>query len=176
MREVVPTWRNRCEDHGPGISLLPSNVGALISGMRRSAAAQHDSRQCLQARGRAARHSTPWVSGLFLAALAFLPIRRLCQRPRGRPRGTDQAGAARCAHRWTVRSQQGFVARGSEGGKKQAHTGEGRAWMGEAIYRPGEERKINTRNQATLHCLQQAYSDPAQVPHRSADNKAGSLS
>jgi hypothetical protein len=29
--------------------------------------------------------------------------------------------------------------------------------MGEAIYRPGEERKINTRNQATLHCLQPAY-------------------
>jgi hypothetical protein len=48
--------------------------------------------------------------------------------------------------------------------------------MGEVIYRPGEERKINTRNQATLHCLQQAYSDPAQVPHRSADNNAGSPS
>ena len=111
-----------------------------------------------------------------MAVLAFLPIRKLCQRPRGRPPGTHQARCRSRALPWTVRSQQGFVARGSEG-KKQAHTGEGRAWMGEVILSirgRAKDQQQSPIDQRIRHCLQHAYSDPGQVPHRSADNEVGS--
>jgi hypothetical protein len=73
----------------------------------------------LQARGRAARHPHVRV-GPFLAVLAFLLLRKLCERPCGQPPGTHQARCRSRAHQWTVRSQQGFVARGFEG--KNRHT------------------------------------------------------
>jgi hypothetical protein len=103
MKAAVPTWRNPTEDYGPASS--PS------------------SNACRPGKGGPA--STRWVSGLFLAVLAFLLLRKLCQPPCGQPPGTHQARCRSRAHQWTVRSQQGFVARGSEEKKNRPTPGRG---------------------------------------------------
>ena len=135
MKAAVPTWRNPTEDYGP--------------------ASTPSSNACRPGEGRPGIHT--------LGVGPFFGCARIPAAQKAMPAAMWPATGHLPRTLPLARTSVDGLdhSRGSSPedprGKEQAHTGEGRAWMGEVIYRPGEERKINTRNQATLHSLQSAY-------------------